>query len=191
MSVGKVALCGDFNARTGKLCDYDSIQGKDINNGIASYHTDFPLTDRHTEDNKVNTYGRELIALCKSSKMRIMNGFFINDNSTGQFTCCTSRGTTSLIDYLVCDHRFMNELKEFSLSPITVDSDHKRLSFSIRESTQCETEPVEIVRTEQTKSFYKYIYQDDKVSGYLSSLDDKNCLKLLDELPTVLSRIKV
>jgi hypothetical protein len=76
----------------------------------------------------------------------------------------------------------MNELKEFSLSPITVESDHKRLSFSIRMSTQCEEKPVEIIRNDQTKSFYKYIFQDDKVSRYLSSLEDDNCLMLLDEM---------
>ena len=78
MQIGNVALCGDFNARTGTLPDYDKTQGKDADFNIFSNPTEFPQIDRFSEDTKINTYGRELIALCKLSQLRIMNGYFEN-----------------------------------------------------------------------------------------------------------------
>ena len=178
--IGCVALCGDFNARTGKLKDYAYIPGNDVDSSvILCHHADFPSGNRYSEDTKTNAYGKELIALCKSSNIRIMNGFFNNDKSTGKFTCCTARGT-SLIDYLICDSQFMKDLTEFSLSPISVESDHKRLSFVVKVSSLHIPSNIQHARPKHPKPFFKYIFQSEKVSGFHSSLEDMNNLQLLD-----------
>ena len=80
---GSVALCGDFNPRTGSLSDFLATPGNDnlsSINGLGS-SDELPKLSRYTEDNKSNKYGRELIELCKSSNVRIMNGYCQNDRS--------------------------------------------------------------------------------------------------------------
>ena len=66
MTMGSVLLCGDFNARISKVRDFVNIFGRVHEPHELTSRTEFPCNDRFSEDSKVNTYGRELIALCKS-----------------------------------------------------------------------------------------------------------------------------
>lgn len=112
--------------------------------------------------------------------MRIMNGYFNNDLSTGQSTCCTPRGT-SLVDYLVCDFNFFNHINDFKVFPLSVDSDHKPLYFQINlKNALPETQPVETVNR-STNSYFRYIYDESKSVHFLSSLENEHCLKFLDD----------
>ena len=64
---------GDFNARIGLLPDFID---NDSSNHIPvppGYSVDTHL-NRCNMDKFVNTYGRKLIHLCKTSNIRIMNG---------------------------------------------------------------------------------------------------------------------
>ena len=54
----------------------------------------------NSEDKKVNNYGKELIDLCISSRLRILNGRIGMDKEQGTFTCGTPRGS-SVVDYSV------------------------------------------------------------------------------------------
>ena len=54
---------GDFNARTGKLDDY-----VELDEGVSE------VPGRSNRDEKVNTNGRMLIDLCKTTDMSILNG---------------------------------------------------------------------------------------------------------------------
>ena len=81
----------------------------------------------HSDDIKFNRYGKDLLELCKSSNMKIMNGYYnINDATTGTFTCYTADGR-SLIDYLICDFKFCQALSSFRVDPLVSDSDHKKI----------------------------------------------------------------
>ena len=82
---GTVAICGDFNARTGKLQDFLLTPGNDIIDMPGSlpitpeFPNNFPRHNRYSDDSKCNRYGKELIVLCKSSGMQIMNGYFMEN----------------------------------------------------------------------------------------------------------------
>ena len=70
---GNILLCGDMNARTGSKNDYIE---KDTNFFVPSpipYEKDFE-SGRQSADISVNTQGRQLIDLCISLRLRILNG---------------------------------------------------------------------------------------------------------------------
>ena len=171
---GNVALCGDFNARTGQLTDYIDVPGSDNFNVISSLTSDkseLPKYNRYSDDIKSNKYGKELIELCKSSNMRIMNGYFQNDQNSGTFTCYTPRGK-SLIDYLICDASFHHSLLNFALEPISTNSDHRPLVFSIKCSMN-RLSPVlaqQYPRAKNCIQYYKYVFDPSTLLGLTDSL---------------------
>ena len=83
---GYVSLCGDFNARTGTLIDYVTTCGNDTHDVYVPQTNKvkftFPIGLRHSDDTKFNQYGKDLLQLCKSSEMRMMNGCFKNDHGS-------------------------------------------------------------------------------------------------------------
>ena len=111
-----VSISGDFNARSGRLSDYSSFVDHDNHIVPTNFQyqnvSNFSQHNRHSDDPKTNRYGKELLELCKSSNMRIMNGYYNNDATTGTFTCYTANGK-SLIDYLICDSQFYKILRNF------------------------------------------------------------------------------
>ena len=183
-SIGSVCICGDFNARTGNNSDNINIPGRVFDRfDEITQNMCFPNNSRYSEDTKINTYGRELLSLCKSSKLRIMNGYFNNDISSGCFTCCTPRGT-SLIDYLICDFKFYTSLIDFSLLPLCVDSDHRALTFSLRivtdfppSANHCQKDSSSHVLA---KPHYRYVFKVEDVPNYKTSLQNDNNLKSIE-----------
>lgn len=93
----------DWNSRCGIAADFieSDIIDKTLHShilSVLSYIPDEEITKRRTEDkNTINSHGRALISLCKSTQLRILNGRS-SDDKTGKVTFCNSRGT-SLIDY--------------------------------------------------------------------------------------------
>ena len=168
---GNIALCGDFNARTGQLSDYSMTPGNDAIN-LVSFDSDnkLPMYDRHSDDIKSNKYGRELIELCKSSNMRIMNGYFQNDNSTGVFTCYTARGK-SLIDYLICDMLFHKSLLSFEIEPLCTYSDHRALVLCLK---LFKDKPATLLpnpsHNNTSEKYYKYVFDPNAVTNLIESL---------------------
>jgi len=106
-----VSVCGDFNSRVGDLCDYEEIL-HDRNSSIAYLSSiqnncsasEWNRTKRLVADNVVNTYGKDLINLCKASNLRIMNGLH-TPQSSSSYTCYASMGK-STVDYLICSNFF-------------------------------------------------------------------------------------
>ena len=162
---GNVAICGDFNARTGQLADYTDIPGNDVFDFIQFGSMDtFPMYDRYSDDHKSNKYGKDLLELCKSSNMRIMNGYFQNDKNTGAYTCYTARGK-SLIDYLICDLSFYQSLLHFDLEPLCTNSDHRPLIFTIRLYDSNTNLPQNPSHNHTSARYYKYLYDPNKLAS--------------------------
>jgi len=179
---GSVAICGDFNARTGQLPDYIQTPGNDDFDMISISSIDnLPMYNRHSDDPKSNKYGKELIELCKSCSMRIMNGYFQNDMSTGAFTCYTPRGK-SLIDYLICDTSFYHSLLSFDLEPLCTNSDHRPLVFSVKLSGGVSNPPL-MQSPLQAKTgirYYKYVYDPSALPSLIESLTSGSGPELQD-----------
>ena len=107
---GHVMLMGDLNCRTGTADDYipndestnfinipidiPTIEIDDIiSNGTCTVNI---LKSRISQDKLLNEYGRELLAICKSNNMFIVNGR-IGDSPDENFTCHASNGQ-SVVD---------------------------------------------------------------------------------------------
>ena len=96
-------LMGDFNSRTGNMSD-SPLSG--IN----------PPTPRANQDTKIDTYGRNLIKLCKDLDLKIVNGNFGSDASLGSFTCHKKNKTKlnqSVVDYCIVSKCMIPSISDF------------------------------------------------------------------------------
>jgi exonuclease III len=97
---GHSVLYGDFNARTGSEFDYiesDIFDPYTIDE--KEYEYDILLQKRKGCDNNVDVRGKQLLQMCISLKVRIVNGRILGD-SNGNFTCFKYNGT-SVVDYII------------------------------------------------------------------------------------------
>ena len=119
-------LCGDLNARTS--CEVDFI----LNDSsrylplFDSYKPDDKNKLRKSHDDVLDERGKELIDLCITHQMSIVNGRCIG-NLLGNFTCF------STVDYLITNERLLNQLLYFKVSDfLPLHSDcHCKISWEI------------------------------------------------------------
>lgn len=131
--LGNILITGDFNARTGALLDYIDSDGlfSEINNHISDVMSYIPDTEpgpRSTMDRKINTFGRKLINICKSSHLRIVNGRHKSD-PTGSYTYCGPNGR-SVVDLVLTNS--LSLILHFKVNDLTEFSDHSPVDFSIQ-----------------------------------------------------------
>lgn len=90
-----IILAGDFNARTGSIddfvdvedkvfteCDIDLISNEDLNTR-GDLNNQGICTVRSNADRNVNNNGLNLIEICRSFNLKIMNGRFGGDEGVG------------------------------------------------------------------------------------------------------------
>lgn len=106
-SKGNIMILGDFNARTGTLEDHISKDGNNFIND--SSESSLQPKNRHNFDNQINNHGKQLINICKSSDMRILNGRTKGD-SFGRATYHGNNGI-SVVDYIICDQEMFKKNK--------------------------------------------------------------------------------
>ena len=132
--LGDILLNGDFNARTGNLNDYikHDYSSSHIQTG-KNYSLDKTVhnTERENKDNKINSWGRELMVLCKSAGLRILNGRTIGD-LFGDYTYFKGN-KKSAVDYVIVSKHWLGNILHFSVSePIPYLSDHCFLNTVIK-----------------------------------------------------------
>ena len=103
-----ILLCGDLNARTGK--DLDFIRN-DTDKHIPldpQYIIDQNIQQCKSENTKVDDRGKQIIEMCITSGMRILNG-----RSTGDFlgkcTCQKPNGL-SVVDYVISSEELLKDV---------------------------------------------------------------------------------
>ena len=183
--IGDVALCGDFNARTGNLKDFSLTPSHEIVTNFGSIELgrvcEFDDKDRFSEDTKNNKYGKELVELCKTSDMRIMNGYFMNDIKTGEYTCYTSRGR-SLIDYLICNYKFYQSLLTFKIDPLSVNSDHRPLLFSLKVQNEPTVSKQSLTLNNNLNTrFYRYVFNIEGANSLSATITGQKCTLMHDQ----------
>jgi len=127
-ALGNCLIIGDFNARTN--CEPDFIVNDDDKyiSLSSAYVSDAPVVRRSLDTKNVDTHGKLLLELCKSSGLRILNGRKLGD-SCGNFTCFNHRGAPSVIDYILCNYNMLNDIEYFHV--------HDLLPYSIHCITSC------------------------------------------------------
>ena len=127
-NLGKVFICGDTNSRIGNKLDFivdDSV--------LECEDTEYtsPPPNRTSLDRKSNRFGENLIDLCKSCNLCIVNGRPHNDREVGNITCITHNGQ-SVVDYLITNRNNFNCVKNFAVKGFTQFSNHAPLEFSLK-----------------------------------------------------------
>ena len=93
-SRGLVLLVGDQNARTGQLRDFTTVEVVEDEDVLNPAPT---CSMRRNQDNCTNWNGRQLIALCKRTGLRLANGR-VQGDTEGAFTFVDSGRGMSVVD---------------------------------------------------------------------------------------------
>jgi len=120
---GHVMICGDLNSRTGDRHDFVSTEGDDF---ITGDNIHFPTySPRQNYDKSTNVHGKEVLRLCRSLGLYIVNGRLRGD-SLGRYTYSSALGSSS-VDYAITDLN-LNFLRAFTVKPLTPLSDHSQIT---------------------------------------------------------------
>ena len=133
-SKGHVFVIGDLNSRTGMEPDFITFDGLHdglhcLSDGFIAYEVDQPIPKRKSEDDQLNNFGRNLIQLCKSTGLKIINGRTSGDRE-GKLTFCNTNGT-SVIDYVLTDKLSMPMVESFEVGCFNEFSDHAPICMSL------------------------------------------------------------
>ena len=140
-----VILCGDYNAHTNVAVDFviDELEGSNgdldsliPNDSKESLEIIFDMYSkkqlgRYSADKKpLNSHGINLIDLCKSLGLLIVNGRLGDDKGIGGFTRIDTTGS-SVVDYVITNPRLFPLITSFAINSKMSESDHLAISFSL------------------------------------------------------------
>ncbi|CAG2218274.1 unnamed protein product [Mytilus edulis] len=105
---GNILLCGDFNARVASDTDFIIDDSNNLSPLYQSYFSDKQILERRSKDDKLDSRGRDLLDLCISNQIRILNGRVLGD-TFGGLTCYTPNGA-STVDYVLVSESILNQI---------------------------------------------------------------------------------
>ena len=129
--LGKVALIGDFNARTCSNVDFVTYDSPLETDDDDIYQTDQNILLRNSQDKVPScSRGKQLIDMCISARIRIVNVRCIGD-STG--LSCHKYAGRSVIDYLITCEENLRRILYFKVNDFQGQlSDHCSLSWAMK-----------------------------------------------------------
>ena len=131
-SKGQVLIMGDLNSRTSTVKDFIDSKNAHYIPTSFSFNEDCKYVDRSSQDCKIVqcTFGKQLIDLCISASLKIVNGRMLGD-STGKYTCHKYNGS-SVVDYVIADHTTFAQIRYFRVHDLVGSlSDHCKVSFGL------------------------------------------------------------
>jgi hypothetical protein len=163
--IGQVVLTGDLNARTGLELDFVK---EDMATNIPQdlqYVMDKQIPPRNSLDQTINSRGREILDLCISSRLRILNGRKIGD-TLGYYTCHKWNGS-SVVDYALVSEALLDKILYFQVSEyIGTISDHCCIKFKIKTPKFQMSKTEELVLPLPTS----YKWDNDALTSYSEAL---------------------
>ena len=150
---GNVLLVGDLNARTGCEPDIVDPAGNSHIFGQSSLHLTPTTRHRHNQDHIKNKMGKELVHLCGSLGLYMLNGRMKGD-SLGRFTYCSALGT-SVVDYAITDMD-PSLISAFTVRPQTPLSDHCQINVYIKPTVHKKITEPEPCKLHQINNQYKW-----------------------------------
>ena len=170
---GDIVLCGDMNARSGTEPDFVQNDIHDEHCPIFDYYEYDNVQDiRSSHDNKIDTRGKQLLELCISANMRILNGRTFGD-LYGKFTCHKPVGS-SVVDYVIVSENLLPKILSFEVSDFIPNfSDcHCKLSFSILATFVNNTPKCNLKLADFTKG---YIWTSKSTNNFRDALCHPVC----------------
>lgn len=124
---GDIMITGDLNAKTGNLDDFIA---PDKTDELFDLSFGQPPSKRNSQDNTVNPRGKDLLDMCKSFDLNIVNGRKTGD-PFGNYTCLKWNGS-SVVDYLISSPQIYNSISMFNVGDfLPWLSDHCPLYFTV------------------------------------------------------------
>ena len=172
-SKGHIIINGDLNARTGNLPDtilsdkYDEDFNICVNDNTLN---------RNSQDKKVNQRGNELLDLCKSLDLNILNGRKTGD-PFGKYTCFNWNGS-SVVDYLLTSDSLFSQMSSFKVGDfLPWLSDHCPL-YSTLELHKCKVVSNHV--TPREKAPKRFLWSHTGKQKYLNMLNTMEYTKKLE-----------
>jgi exonuclease III/hypoxanthine phosphoribosyltransferase len=171
-------ICGDLNARTGNLSDMpEHLEGSDgaLSELLGPHDISYPqdIPERQTVDPNINDYGRQLINLCRSLGLCIMNGRIGDVANNKDFTCIKTGGA-SVVDYVICKPDTIPLIEKLTLIQKRPESDHRPVSFSICMPTQVKKQ---IVTGELAlRTTHQYRWDQNKKKDYATTFNEDHLI---------------
>ena len=161
---GDVMIVGDLNAKTGIL---DDTISPDKSDELFDLLLDEPPPKRNSEDDAVNPRGNELLDMCRSLDLNIINGRKTGD-PFGKYTCFKWNGN-SVVDYLITSSSVFKKISTFEVGEfLPWLSDHCPLYFTteiynpLPKVTQCQKT--------RTKAPKQYIWSTESKENFLNMI---------------------
>ena len=134
---GKIILGGDFNARTANKPDFASQDNDQHIPLFLEYPTDEKPMPRMNQDNTLDDRGKNILDLCISTQLRIVNGRKFGD-MLGHFTCHKWNGS-SAPDYFIVSREILPHINQFKVGEFDgTISDHCMISTTLNLPTKNE-----------------------------------------------------
>ncbi len=167
-------ICGDLNARTGLQPDFTDTQGsKYINNKLTVINNTFSHIHRNNHDHTVNKNGKDLLQLCRSLGLYIINGRLRGD-TLGRFTFCSPLGN-STVDYMITDIN-PSSLRSFTVRELTPLSDHSQITVYLKKTeNNINTKPSKLYNIRKP-----YRWGENSAEEYQKALSSQKIQALID-----------
>ena len=191
--LGEVILGGDFNARTTTQPDFIpgcSVDGNNLTNLSTSsqftVHDD--LRPRCNQDTGTNPYGPNLLSMCQSHYLRILNGRKPGD-SLGYFTCFEYNGS-SAVDYILVKPSLFDSVLYFNVGDLTPFSDHCMVTCCLLLSDLMVSSPKNSSSSSRTNSCHlspppvKFIWEAESGPRFTKSLQHPSIKSKITEFLT-------
>ena len=138
---GEVVIMGDLNCRVGTQADFIDTDKSDEYLNLPDTMENISIDDiieensniarkRTSEDQVINENGKELLQLCRTNNLYILNGR-VGPEVEGSFTCHTARGN-SVVDYVIAGERLVQFAGSFHINDPSPLSDHNIVSTSFK-----------------------------------------------------------
>ena len=194
-------VCGDYNARTNVVPDFigEFSSGNDgdlpiINSAnnkrsilIREMAENGNLKRFSKDEARTNRHGNQLIELCKSIGLLIINGRVGQDKGIGNFTRVDTTGR-STVDYMICNPEFLSIIHDFMIEPKFPESDHCGLSIKIH----CKARNTSNVETSYSDwaSLKKYRWSSNALLNLNYVMNDAISEQHREEFLAALSELK-
>jgi hypothetical protein len=168
-------LAGDLNARTSNNSDFiiqDSGKHLPLSN---TYTSDLTPVGRMSQDTTLNSKGKQLLALCVSSALRLLNGDIL-----GTCTCHQPLGSI-VVDYIAVSEDLVPLFTYFNVHDFHPDlSDHCQISCLLNCNFSTNTD-----YRKYTKMPEKYIWSDNSAELFQSALNSNTVKDMIDKFKSI------